>query len=124
MKSSRLRYNDVYSDISEDEEPMMTQEEEHSEVAEKVHINDYVVIKFEGRKMVHHYIGVVLSEQDNGELLIKFLKKSPGMMFVFPNMEDICSVDMKDVVAKLKPPSLNNRQQYKFCIPGDIMKLL
>lgn len=123
MKSSRIRYTEVYSDESEEEEPLI-RDEEPNEIAEKVQINDYVVVKFEGRKIIHHYVGLVLSEKDDSELLIKFLRKSAGMMFVFPEMDDICLVNAKDVVAKLNSPSINNRQQYKFCIPGDIMKLL
>lgn len=56
--------------------------------------------------------------------LFKFLKKSAGFLFVFPEKDDSCYVNVVDVVAKLIQPSVNNRQQYKFELPTNIAKLL
>lgn len=111
---ARLRYNDVYS--SSDESSHAGQD------TTEVEINDYVVVRFTGRKKCHHYLGIVLEKAEN-ELLVKFMKKS-GVMFVFPDKEDLSSVDPSDVVAKVGQPSVNNRQQYTFSLNNNLTKLL
>lgn len=81
-------------------------------------------MKFDGKKTIHHYIGLVTKEEENDELLVKFLKRSAGTFFVFPEIEDLCPVQRSGVVAKLEQPLVNNRQQYKFSLSDSVTKLL
>lgn len=64
------------------------------------------------KKTFHHYIGLVL-QYHRKDLVIKFIKKSSKKKFIFPEIEDISSTDLKDVICALNQ-SLINRQQYEF----------
>lgn len=116
--AGRLHYSEVYSTGDESDD-----EDETSNVGP----NEYVVVKFDGKKTIYHYVGLVTKEEENDELLVKFLKRSAGTFFVFPEIEDLCPVQRSDVVAKLEQPLVNNRQQYKagkFSLSDSLTKLL
>lgn len=105
--SKKLHYSEVYSS-------------DESETDEKItktnpKVNNFVLVKFEGKnKKYYYYIGIV-KKKFQDEFLIKFMKKS-GSKFVWPENEDISSVELKDIVAVLDEPNINNRQQYEFLL--------
>lgn len=72
------------------------------------------MVQFEGKHKSHYYIGNVIKKFQN-ELLVNFMKQS-GNKFVWPEIDDSSTVDLKDIVAVLDPPSINNRQQYDFIL--------
>lgn len=61
LGSSRLRFNDVYTDDEDEEDTNKT----HF----KMEINYYIVTKFIGKKSVHHYNGLV-TDKDGEELFV------------------------------------------------------
>lgn len=86
-------------------------------------VNDYIIVKLLGKKKFHYYIALVLKESIK-DLTVKFLKKSSGNKFTFPDIEDVSIIDFKDVVMVLKQPLVNNRQQYEFSVVDKYLKLL
>lgn len=84
-------------------------EEDHGKINEllddeKILEGDYVLVKFATKKRIVHYIGKIVEILENGEFLVKFLKKN-ARGFIFPEIEDISSVERKDVVSKLPRPT-------------------
>lgn len=103
--AGRLHYSDVYSSDPEDENLSAT--------TIIPQINDYVVVKFAGKKSIKHYIGLVLSK-DGNEFSLKYMRRVTGNKFIFPTIDDISVVDQSDIVFILKQPDLNNRNYYVF----------
>lgn len=101
--SHKLNYADIYSSSEEDDDLP----------CQKPIINDYVLVRLEGKKCTKHFIAVVLKENDQ-EFEVKFLKRVGGNKFIFPNVEDFSIINFVDVVSVLKQPSLDNRERYVF----------
>lgn len=104
--SKKLHYSDVYSSEESGTEEMIVLTKLNPKV------NNYVLVKFDGKTKEYYYIGIVMKKFQD-EFLIKFMKKS-GSKFVWPENEDMSSVELKDIVAVLDEPNINNRQQYEF----------
>lgn len=68
-----------------------------------VEVGDYLLVKFPTKKIVRHYVGLVLSE-DSFEYSVKFLRRNGPSQFIFPNVDDIALVTKEDVVWKLPKP--------------------
>lgn len=115
----RLNIKDVYSssDESNDLECPVAHKIVSPQKLDELKPNDYIVVKFLGKKNVKHYVGVVLSSSGefNEEYSVKFMRKS-GTKFIFSQQEDIADVEQNDIVCILDPPIINNRNQYTFYI--------
>lgn len=61
-----------------------------------------------------HYIALVLSDDGCQEYTVKYMRRSSSNKFIFPNIDDISTVEVSDVVGILDQPMLNNRGQYMF----------
>lgn len=71
------------------------------DVFESVHINDYVVVEFATKTKMSFYVGKVLSERDeDDDVEVSFLKRK-CCHFVWPLKEDICSVHIDAIKARL-----------------------
>lgn len=75
-------------------------------------VNDFVVVKFYGKKSVKHYVALVLSANDTG-FTVKYLRKSVGRKFVFPQVDDVAHVDTDDIIHVLECP-LKSKRGYSF----------
>lgn len=83
------------SDI-ENEIPVMT---------ENIKEESFVLVKFEKKKTVLHYIGQVVTKYSPIEYKVSFLRKKENTWkFVFPNTKDEGTVDISDVVCILPQP--------------------
>lgn len=99
--SDELELNDSSGD--ETFEPEMPEEDfDHS--VENLEPGDFVLVKFQVKSSLVHYVGRVENKICSSEYEINFLR-SKGKGFVFPNVSDISSVAKEDIVLKLSRPS-------------------
>jgi len=75
---------------------------------------DSVFIKFESKNSFIYYVGLVL-EMEKDELKIMFARKKLGssLKFVFPDVDDITQVDIKDVKLRLPCPTITRNLQHQ-----------
>ena len=75
---------------------------------DKCEVGDFVVVKFEGKKHLIHYVAQIETldyDGDDGDIIAKFLRRKRGSReFVFPQVEDNSPIYVKDVIMKLPPP--------------------
>ncbi|CAB3235439.1 unnamed protein product [Arctia plantaginis] len=65
----------------------------------------FILVKFEKKKSVKHYVGQVITKYSPTEYKISFLRKNPGgWKFVFPNNTDEGTVYISDMVCILPEP--------------------
>ena len=112
-----MKYHDIYSSSSDHEE-----EKENKSVEEntgsfymQIRDNDFILIRFPGKKTDKFYAGVVkntLPEDDGYE--VKYLGKSKGAYFVFPDVDDIGFVDKGDIEKKLSLEKIDKRGHHYF----------
>lgn len=106
----RIHYSDVYSS---DEDS--SSEHHTSRICSLLpNRNDYVVVRLTGKKVMKHFVGVVLEIDLNKELTVKFLKKCGPNKFLFPDKDDISLVMPSEIVCVLSTPSLNKIKEYTF----------
>ena len=65
--------------------------------------DDYVVVRFECRTMVKHYVGIV-HDTDKHKLEVKFHRKNNTDGFVFPDEDDVSTVPPEDIIERLPNP--------------------
>lgn len=97
--------SDSSSEVSlfnEDSLPMEFQD------IEVVNTGDYVLVEFQDRKKIY-FVGKVTKVAD-GDIEVSYCRKSSKMLdaFVFPLVEDIAQVDIKDIKLILPPPIKQN----------------
>lgn len=93
-----------------------------------VAVGDFVLVKFETKKSVSFYIGIVLNEQDeDGDIEVEFLRKSGKMegRFIRPNVPDLSSVALTNVKLKLTRDSsgTTKRTQHIFAFKVNLSSL-
>lgn len=71
-------------------------------------INDYVLVKFAGKKNIKYFVGKILSEISNDfEYDISYLRRrNKSNKFVYPNVPEVASVLSQDIVMILPVPTL------------------
>lgn len=71
-------------------------------------INDYVLVKFAGKKSIKYFVGKILSEISNdSEYDISYLRRrNKSNKFVYPNVPEVASVLAQDIVMILPVPTL------------------
>lgn len=117
----RLHYSDVYDSLSEDEEACTNFQEsstsEHIKITKEMIANKFVIVQFQSKKNLRHYIGLVTNiDCSVMDCEVKFLKKKSGSLkeFCFPEKDDISLVELRDIVKILHNPLINRRQNYVF----------
>lgn len=65
---------------------------------------------------------VLSCDYSQKECSVKYLKRTPGEKFVFPEIDDISSIDFADIVLVLQQPTMNNRDQYLFDLKVNQLK--
>lgn len=58
-------------------------------------------MRFANKTNVTHYIGRVLEKYEEGDYEVKFLRKSERGKFVFPVVDDVAAVQVKDIIQVL-----------------------
>ncbi|XP_065642501.1 uncharacterized protein LOC136074128 [Hydra vulgaris] len=86
----------------------------------KFQINDFVLVKFDTKKTVYHYVGIV-EEVNHSMATVKFMRASKiRNTFMFPDIEDVASVPLEDIKTKLPTPTTwikRGSLKYKFDKP-------
>lgn len=76
----------------------------------KPNINDWVLVKFEGKKSVKRFVGQVIRPLINGtELEVKFARRIADSKFKWPEIEDVSVVEEDQVEMVLRPPIINTK---------------
>ncbi|XP_045505641.1 uncharacterized protein LOC123702030 [Colias croceus] len=84
----------------------------------KLKEEDWVIVKFATKKSVKHFVGRVLYLK-NSIPTVKFTRKVKNakggkVIFSYPNVEDVCDVNVDDVEIVLPPPNISRRGQIMF----------
>lgn len=106
----RLRYEDIYSssdeevptpkedDGSSDEDIPLRQYYEDKILVKLIRVDSFVVVKLSGKKIIRHYIGKIISIDQDNEYTVSFMKKVGNNLFEFPDKPDISAIDRKDIM--------------------------
>ena len=91
-----------YQDESDSERVKTLNVEEEPVDRDTVLPEDFVLIKFESKNSFIYYVGLVLETEKN-EVKVKFTRKelSSSLKFVFPGVDDISHVNIKEIKLKL-----------------------
>ena len=99
IKKAHLCYSEVYSDPS-DSDNSSSMKNSFDDCLKNPKINDYIIVQLTGKKMFHYYIGLVL-QHDRKEFVVKFVRKSSGKKLIFPDIEDISLIHLKEIICVL-----------------------
>ncbi|KAF5302958.1 hypothetical protein FQR65_LT19049 [Abscondita terminalis] len=71
-------------------------------------INDYVLVKFAGKKSIRYFVGKILSEiSDDSEYDISYMRRrNKSNKFCYPTVPEVASVMSQDIVMILPVPTL------------------
>uniref|UniRef100_A0A8D8Z644 Uncharacterized protein n=1 Tax=Cacopsylla melanoneura TaxID=428564 RepID=A0A8D8Z644_9HEMI len=106
--STKLRYEEVYSDSE-------TDEDSDKDAVEDDLINLFAIVQFKTKGYHKHYIGIIQYKEEDGLYRVKFMRKKSGCLFVFPDKEDISYVDKSDIVKCVSFPNMGRRgETYEF----------
>lgn len=115
-----MQYEDVYSDSEEDAEHSSQKNDGRKSAslrAVEPSINDYVIVKCSGKKMVQYFLAIIES-YDKGcdEYKVTFLKKTGNSKFCLPEGQDRKQYDIEgtDICEVLCQPVSFHRNQYTF----------
>lgn len=90
--------------------------------------DDFVVVQFVGKLLVKHYVGTLLTNIEDNEFDVSYLRKSCKVdnHFYFPIEPDIATVSLEDI--KIVLPLVNvaekktKRQTDVYTFPRNIVK--
>ncbi|CAK1588378.1 unnamed protein product [Parnassius mnemosyne] len=104
----------VYTDFG------LTDIEYYENTSNKLKKGDWVLVKFLSKKSVKHYVGQIININDDIPV-IKYVRKTQtkqrGLLFVYPNVDDICELKhVADIVSVLPKPTITRRGQISFSI--------
>ncbi|KAG8274406.1 hypothetical protein J6590_004430 [Homalodisca vitripennis] len=97
-------YHQVYSsdeDETLDNSTSPTSPNQPESVVNHLSDGDFVLVRFCNKKTVTHYIGQVMKMYADGDCKVTFLRKTTGGKFIFPDAEDIASVQLKNIIQVL-----------------------
>ncbi|KAJ8940695.1 hypothetical protein NQ314_010630 [Rhamnusium bicolor] len=96
---SELSLSDSVGDISEEEFPLLCDDEE-------LNLKDFVLVQFCTKKTKLHYIGCIQRIINRDELEINFLRRKGNKenAFIFPVIQNVSEVSRSDVIMKLPNP--------------------
>jgi hypothetical protein len=82
--------------------------ENDDDISKKPAINDWLLVKYAGKKTVKRFVGQVLNISEDG-LTIKFARRIADSKFKWPLNEDIDIIDENQVEMVLQPPSITTK---------------
>lgn len=81
----------------------------------KLKIDSWILAKFTTKKSVKHFVGKVISMEDNFAK-VKFVRKKKeskfdrGLVFSYPRVDDVCTIqNLNDVILVLPEPTISRR---------------
>lgn len=81
----------------------------------KFKVGDWVLVSFSTKTSVKHYIAQVIDLSEDEPIVKCARKKFDGdNTFVWPDKEDICTVNTEDILIRLPVPNLGRRDEIKF----------
>lgn len=80
-------------------------EDESNIQSRRPNTNDWVLVKYEGKKSVRRFVGKILECTEDG-FHIKFARRIEGSRFKWPPQEDLDTVDETQIEITLKPPKV------------------
>lgn len=110
----------------------MSENEEIIETCRKTSFapNDWVLVKFETKKSVKHFVGIVTDTADIGHNpIVKYARKKASKVegvtvFTFPLVDDVLEVrHVEDIVTKLPNPENGRRGQFIFEMSFDMYNI-
>ena len=120
-KSKRKKQKPLESETSESEcemprSPQSSQDDSMEEELDKqkVQVDDWVIVKFCGKKRIRYFVGLV-TENNHDVLTVKFARRSEGNRFKWPDVSDVSEVDLEQIVTCLSPPDITvQNDSHKF----------
>lgn len=79
---------------------------EDEDVSRKPNIDDWLLVKFTGKKSVKRFVGQITNIDEEG-LTVKFARRITDAKFKWPPIEDISVIDENQFEMILKPPIIN-----------------
>lgn len=82
------------------------------QIPENIKDNSFILVQFAKKKSLVYYVGKIISHYSRTEFQVSYLRKKPGSSwtFVFPNVEDMHTVDITDIEMILPDPKLPSVQ--------------
>lgn len=105
-KNRKISSDDEIENVSVSDEALVESEEDFDEddvivLVRNFQINNFVLVKFDTKKTVYHYVGII-EEVNNSMATVKFMRASKiRNTFIFPDIEDVASVHLGDIKTKL-----------------------
>lgn len=109
-KNRKISSDDEIENVSVSDEALVESEEDFDEddvivLDRNFQINNFVLVKFETKKTVYHYVGII-EEVNHSMATVKFMRASKlRNTFIFPDIEDVASVPLEDIKTKLPTPT-------------------
>ncbi|XP_074034144.1 uncharacterized protein [Leptinotarsa decemlineata] len=95
-----LESEEISDDFSDEENVHLITDDDD------INKNDFVLVKFPLKMTVSYYVGKVIESLNLNEFQIKYLRrKVPDYKFYYPLVDDISTVDRRDLVLKLPKPN-------------------
>jgi hypothetical protein len=79
-----------------------------------VEVNSWVVVEYSTKKTVKHYIGQIISINNNKESEIKFARKYKSDKFLWPEIEDCDIVPISQIKRVVNAPKVGRRNELYF----------
>ena len=100
---------------------------EDAESVAQIIIGDFYLIRFEGKKTTHDFVGQVVDHDETLDLhQVKFLRKLGRSADTFmyktgpTGKEDVCWVELpRQLLRKLPHPTIDKRNHVHFVVPID-----
>ena len=121
-KNRKVSSENIAENISVSDESLEEEEEDFDEddvivLDRNFQINNFVLVKFDTKKTVYHYVGLI-QEVSHSMATVKFMRVSKVRnTFIFPEIEDVASVPLEDIKTKLPTPTTWMKRgslKYKF----------
>uniref|UniRef100_A0A2A4JHL6 Uncharacterized protein n=1 Tax=Heliothis virescens TaxID=7102 RepID=A0A2A4JHL6_HELVI len=109
-KNRKISSDDEIENVSVSDEALVESEDDFDEddvivLDRNFQINNFVLVKFDTKKTVYHYVGLI-EEVSHSMATIKFMRASKiRNTFIFPDIEDVASVLLDDIKTKLPSPT-------------------
>lgn len=124
-KNRKFSSDDEIENVSVSDETVVELEEDFDEddvivLDRNFQINNFVLVKFDTKKTVYHYVGII-EDVNQTMATVKFMRVSKlRNTFIFPDIEDVASVLLEDIKTKLPTPTTWMKRgslKYKFDKP-------
>lgn len=80
-----------------------------------LHANSWVIVQYQTKKTVKHFIGKVLTvNKEEDEMCVNFLKLCKSGKFVWPEVKDCATVSLNQVKRQLCEPKTCRRGEFSF----------